>query len=78
MALGSPHTSLTSFNTQDPTARTRWSRAGHVASFGEGRVCSQPGCSTVLSRYNSNAMCSTHDPGRSRRDDDPRGRPPTT
>jgi hypothetical protein len=36
---------------------------GHIASYGEGRVCSVRGCSTHLSRYNDGALCSTHREG---------------
>ena len=48
-------------------------------TFAPGRVCSQPGCETVLSIYNSNSRCALHDfdtnlwqrpaPGRPRRID---------
>ena len=31
---------------------------GHVLSYGEGRVCAAPGCTALLSRYNSSAYCS--------------------
>jgi hypothetical protein len=31
-------------------------------SFGSGRVCREPGCGTVLSRYNQGKYCYTHEP----------------
>lgn len=34
--------------------------AGHVDSYGQGRVCSRQGCTTQLSRYNANAVCAEH------------------
>jgi hypothetical protein len=33
---------------------------GEVISYGEGRVCSEPTCSTKLSRYNGTAQCGAH------------------
>jgi hypothetical protein len=33
---------------------------GYVVSFGEDRMCSSPGCSTRLSRYNDKSMCWAH------------------
>jgi len=33
---------------------------GHVASYGTGRTCSMPGCSTRLSIYNQLARCAVH------------------
>ena len=61
MALGPSLQSPTSSNREDPPARARWSRHGHVPSFGDGRVCSDDDCSTTLSRYNETATCSVHD-----------------
>ena len=66
MALGPSLQSTTPSPSEDPPARTRWSRHGHVASFGDGRVCSHEECNTTLSRYNETATCSVHD-GKSRR-----------
>lgn len=43
-----------------PGVRRRDGR-GYIDSFGEGRVCSTPGCSTKLSRYNEHNVCSSHD-----------------
>ena len=34
---------------------------GTVATFGAGRVCEEPGCTTLLSRYNSRSRCAAHD-----------------
>ena len=34
---------------------------GHVDSFGEGRVCAAPECTTALSRYNPSTACWLHD-----------------
>ena len=33
---------------------------GHIASYGESRRCATVGCSTTLSRYNSDTLCSLH------------------
>lgn len=44
-------------------AAPRKTGRGHIASYGEGRVCAMPDCTTTLSRYNSTAHCSRHDPG---------------
>ena len=52
----------------DPTLnRPRYSRSGMVQQFDDGRTCSQPGCDTKLSRYNSLPTCAIHgdDDGRS-------------
>lgn len=37
--------------------------SGKPKTFRPGRVCDQPGCETVLSRYNAGALCWQHDPG---------------
>jgi hypothetical protein len=42
-----------------PGQRRRTGR-GHVDSFGEGRVCAAPGCTTELSRYNESSACWLH------------------
>ena len=34
---------------------------GHIDSYGEGRVCEAPECTTALSRYNSSGACWLHD-----------------
>ena len=31
-------------------------------AFDAGRVCKEPGCGTVLSRYNQGKFCYTHEP----------------
>jgi len=31
-------------------------------TFGSGRVCREPGCGTVLSKYNNGKYCYTHEP----------------
>jgi hypothetical protein len=31
-------------------------------AFGNGRVCREPGCETLLSRYNQGKFCYTHEP----------------
>jgi hypothetical protein len=31
-------------------------------SFGSDRVCKEPGCGTVLSKYNNGKFCYTHEP----------------
>lgn len=36
-------------------------KRGQAASYGEGRVCATPDCTTQLSRYNRNDHCSLHD-----------------
>ena len=38
----------------------RRTTAGHVNSYGEGRVCASPGCETRLSRYNARPLCAEH------------------
>jgi len=35
-------------------------RGEPVKTFGDGRVCAAPGCSTVLSRYNPSEFCALH------------------
>jgi hypothetical protein len=42
-----------------PGQRRRTGR-GHVDSFGEGRVCAAPDCTTELSRYNESSACWLH------------------
>ena len=34
---------------------------GHIDSYGHGRVCEVPGCTTKLSRYNPGNACGLHD-----------------
>jgi hypothetical protein len=34
---------------------------GHIDSYGEGRTCEAPECTTALSRYNSSGACWLHD-----------------
>jgi len=29
-------------------------------AFGVGRICAEPGCETLLSRYNPDTLCSLH------------------
>lgn len=36
--------------------------AGYVTSYGPGRRCAAPGCTTTLSRYNGDPMCWIHNP----------------
>jgi hypothetical protein len=45
----------------DAPGQRRRTGKGHVDSYGEGRVCAGPGCTTALSRYNSGSLCSLHD-----------------
>ena len=33
---------------------------GFVTSYGNGRPCAEPGCTTTLSRYNNHDRCSVH------------------
>jgi hypothetical protein len=33
---------------------------GYIASYGEGRTCSEPSCETTLSRYNKTDLCWMH------------------
>ena len=33
-----------------------------VSSYDSGRVCSDPECVTVLSKYNGSSFCSLHEP----------------
>jgi hypothetical protein len=42
-----------------PGRPTRQQR-GYVMSFGVGRVCAEPGCRTMLSRYNKWELCYSH------------------
>jgi len=35
---------------------------GFVTSYGQERQCASAGCSTALSRYNSDALCAVHNP----------------
>jgi ABC-type transporter Mla MlaB component len=35
---------------------------GFIVSYGEGRHCEFPGCSTTLSRYNGRDLCALHAP----------------
>lgn len=34
---------------------------GEVLSYGEGRTCAVPLCTTLLSRYNATSHCGAHD-----------------
>ena len=34
---------------------------GHVETYETGQQCAVIGCTTVLSRYNSNTVCALHD-----------------
>ena len=43
-----------------PGSRRRTGR-GHIDSYGMGRVCEAPECTTELSRYNSSGACWLHD-----------------
>jgi hypothetical protein len=42
-----------------PPAPPRQPR-GYIASYGVGRVCSNAGCGTTLSRYNDSVSCWHH------------------
>jgi anti-anti-sigma regulatory factor len=42
----------------------RRSGRGFVESFGEGRTCATPGCTTRLSQYNAGMVCGLHDQSR--------------
>lgn len=45
----------------NPSAiRPRYGRSGMVQQFAEGRTCSDPGCTTRLSRYNALPTCAVH------------------
>jgi hypothetical protein len=35
-------------------------RSDRVRTYNEGRVCAEPGCTTVLSVYNSSSRCAVH------------------
>jgi hypothetical protein len=43
----------------EPGAARRAGR-GQVLSYGTGRRCSEPSCTTVLSRYNEHPVCALH------------------
>ena len=64
-----PSTSVTSHKPPaEPTpTRARYSKRGFVQQFDEDRTCSDPGCATKLSRYNSQPTCSVHDEDQLRR-----------
>lgn len=34
---------------------------GHIDSYGEGRICEAPQCTTALSKYNATGACWLHD-----------------
>jgi hypothetical protein len=38
----------------------RFTKATPARTFPPGRICSEPGCDTVLSIYNATAHCSAH------------------
>lgn len=38
----------------------RRARRGHITSYGDGRICSMAGCTTVLSIYNGGSSCAGH------------------
>lgn len=45
----------------EPTvSRPRFSKRGFVQQFDQDRTCSDPSCSTKLSRYNSQHTCAVH------------------
>jgi hypothetical protein len=50
-------------STSSVTATRIGESARRSRTFGEGRVCREPTCDTVLSRYNSGAFCSAHEHG---------------
>jgi len=50
--------------TEEPAPGVRPARRGQIASFGTGRTCREPGCTTRLSIYNEQAICANHGPGR--------------
>ena len=43
-------------------AGERFTKATPARTFPPGRVCSEPGCGTVLSIYNATTYCSSHGP----------------
>ena len=48
----------------------------HLEHFGRDRVCSEPGCATVLSTYNAEPTCWQHAPRRPYAQISPRKPPP--
>jgi hypothetical protein len=55
---------MTAAATPDPERTpgvARRTGRGHIDSYGDGRVCAAPGCTTTLSRYNKTSFCWTHD-----------------
>jgi hypothetical protein len=55
---------MTSASASEPhgfePARPPRHRRGEVVTYGQGRTCASPGCHTMLSRYNKDAICWTH------------------
>lgn len=56
-ASAAPRTQAIAAELIDGTARTG---RGYITSYGKGRLCSALGCTTTLSRYNSNGVCWLH------------------
>lgn len=51
--------------------RRRHGALAPVRTFGNGRVCSAEGCSTVLSLYNPSDLCAVHDRQLTRVEEEP-------
>jgi len=51
---------VTAGEAEEPAPGVRPARRGQIASFGTGRICREPGCSTKLSIYNEQAICANH------------------
>jgi len=46
------------------TSRPVVERSGGNPGYAQGEQCQEPGCETVLSRYNSGTRCAQHTPTR--------------
>ena len=55
---------LSSLSSLSPAQAPRRTR-GHVTTYGVGRTCADPGCRTILSRYNDAQLCWYHVDGAS-------------
>lgn len=61
MTVAHPAPSGDPTNATEPSAgERRRTGKGHVDSYGPGRVCVAPECSTELSRYNDASVCWRH------------------
>jgi hypothetical protein len=45
---------------RSPLVQQSTSNGRQATDHGRGRTCNEPGCKTVLSRYNASTLCAAH------------------